>query len=134
MTKGACKILGIGLVLAGIAGYFNPNLLGLHLTPSHNFIHLLVGALTLYFGFTDTIEAAQVFCRVFGAIYLIAGILGFVAPEAIERIVQIPVTVVGLNLTPDNIVHLLVGAIFLIVGFLPEPHRAMPTGVGGQLK
>jgi hypothetical protein len=45
----------------------------------------------------------------------------------IERIFQIHTTTESVNLIPDNIVHLLVGGIFLIIGFLREPHTITPT-------
>jgi hypothetical protein len=60
--------------------------------------------------------------------YLLVGVLGFIAPGVIERTLQIHTTTESVNLMPDNIVHLLVGAVFLIVGFLREPQTVTPTG------
>ncbi|MCI0337754.1 MAG: DUF4383 domain-containing protein [Acidobacteria bacterium] len=126
MAKTACKILGVVLILVGIVGFFAHNLLGLHLTLVHNIIHLLSGAIALYFGFVGTSEAAHTFSRIIGVIYLLVGIVGFITPGVIEKIFQTQATTESLNLIPDNIVHLLVGALFLIVGFLREPQPAAP--------
>jgi uncharacterized membrane protein HdeD (DUF308 family) len=126
MAKNACKILGVILILAGIVGLFFHNLLGMHLTPAHNIFHLVTGALALYFGFARTSEAAHLFSRITGVIYLLVGILGFIAPGVFERMLQIHTTTESVNLVPDNIVHLLVGAIFSIFGFLREPHPVRP--------
>ena len=126
MAKTACKILGVILILVGIIGLFVHTLLGMHLTPAHNILHLVTGALALYFGFTGTSEATHMFCRVIGVIYLLVGILGFIAPGVVERMLQIHTMTESVNLIPDNIVHLLVGAIFSIVGFLRETHPVRP--------
>ena len=121
MAKTLCKIFGIVLVLVGIAGFLKEDLLGMHLTTIHNIVHLLTAAIALYFGFYGTDAAARTFCQVFGAIYLLLGIGGFVAPDVVANVIQSHTL---MNLTPDNIVHLLVGAVFLIVGLLPAPKPA----------
>ena len=126
MAKNACKILGVILILVGIVGLFVHTLLGMHLTPAHNILHLVTGALALYFGFTGTSEATHMFCRIIGVIYLLVGILGFIAPGVLERMLQIHTMTESVNLIPDNIVHLLLGAIFSIVGFLRETHPVRP--------
>jgi hypothetical protein len=120
MAKTSCKILGALLILAGVAGFFVPNLLGLHLTPAHNLIHILTGALAAYFGFAGTSKAAHLFSRVGGVIYLLVGALGFIAPEVTEKIFQIHDSTGDTNLTPDNVALLLVGGVFLIISFLYE--------------
>ena len=120
MAKTGCKIMGAILILAGVAGFFAPDLLGLHLTPAHNIIHLLTGALASYFGFAGTSKAAHLFSRICGVIYLLVGILGFITPEATEKMFQIHDSTGSTNLTPDNVALLLVGAVFLIVSSLYE--------------
>ena len=51
MAKTVCKLLGIVFVIVGVAGFVAPHLLGAHLVPVHNLIHLVSGAIALYFGF-----------------------------------------------------------------------------------
>lgn len=111
--KFLCRVLGYGLVLVGIVGFFAPHLLGMHLTAWHNVIHLTSGALSLYFGYRGTIAAARTFAFSFGLVYLGLGLLGFVAPALTARILGHPPVTTG-ELTPDNVVHLIVGAAFML--------------------
>lgn len=118
MAKTLCKILGVVLLIVGLAGFAMPNLLGMHLTPIHNIIHLLTAAIALYLGFAGSADAARTFCAVFGAIYLLLGILGFAAPGVVASIIGHPGPVTSGDLTPDNAVHLLLGIVFLAVGLM----------------
>lgn len=118
MAKTLCKILGVVLLIVGLAGFAMPTLLGMHLTPIHNIVHLLTAAIALYLGFAGSAEGARTFCAVFGAIYLLLGILGFAAPGVIAGIIGQPGPVSSSDLTPDNAVHLLLGIVFLAVGLM----------------
>ena len=116
MAKTLSTILGIGFILVGIAGFLAPGLLGMHLTLAHNLVHLISGALALYFGLAGTVGAARTFCLVFGAVYLLLGLAGIVAGDGEARLL----TVIPGDLMfgmPDHIVHVLLGALFLIGGF-----------------
>jgi preprotein translocase subunit Sss1 len=124
MAKTLCKILGIVLAVVGIAGFLKHDLFGAHLTTIHNIVHLLTAAIALYFGFYGSDAAARTFCQVFGAIYLLLGIVGFIAPNVVANIIQSHTATGGENLTPDNIIHLLLGAVFLIGGLLRAPQPA----------
>jgi hypothetical protein len=115
MAQTLCKIAGVVLLLVGVAGFFMPHLLGMHLTAVHNVVHLLTAAIALYMGFAGSPGAARTFCIAFGAVYLLLGILGFVAPNVVAAILAHPPVTAG-ELTPDNLVHLLLGAAFLGVG------------------
>jgi hypothetical protein len=125
MAKTICKIFGAVLVVVGIVGFFIDNLLGLHLTLIHNVVHILTGLVALYFGVSGSDASARTFCQVFGAIYMLLGIVGFVMPNIIATVIQFHGTVTtGNDLIMDNIVHLLVGAVFLIVGLIRAPQPA----------
>ena len=118
MAKTLCKTFGVVLLLVGFAGFAKSDLLGLHLTGMHNVVHIFTAGIALYIGFAETASAARTLCLVFGAIYLLLGVLGFVAPGVVTAIIGVGPDA---GLGPDSIVHLLLGAIFLIVGLLPEP-------------
>jgi len=51
MAKTVCKILGVVLLLVGVVGFAAPGLLGAHLNMAHNVVHIVSGAIALYFGF-----------------------------------------------------------------------------------
>lgn len=126
MANRICTILGIAFLLVGIAGFVLPNVLGMHLSLAHNLVHIISGAVALWLGLKGTPQAAKTFCLVFGAVYLLLGIAGFVAGGAGEPSANIPhgndtrmLKVIPGQLelgTMDHIVHILLGAIFLIGG------------------
>ncbi|MCI0664354.1 MAG: DUF4383 domain-containing protein [Acidobacteria bacterium] len=124
MAKTICKIFGAVLLVVGIVGFFMHDLLGLHLTMIHNVVHILTGLVALYFGVSGSDSSARTFSQVFGAIYALLGIVGFVMPNIIATVIQFHESTGSDTLIMDNIVHLLVGAVFLIVGFIRAPQPA----------
>lgn len=117
MAKTISLILGIGFILVGIVGFIAPNLLGMHLTLAHNLVHLVSGALAVYFGTAGTLSAARTFCLVFGAVYLLLGLAGVVAGEGESRILTVLPDALVFGM-PDHVVHILLGALFLIGGLM----------------
>jgi len=113
MAKTVCKILGVVLLLVGVCGFVAPTLLGAHLTPAHNVVHLLSGALALYFGFAGTLSAAKMFSLVFGVVYLALGILGMALGAGEQRMWDVGPLHLG---TADHGIHILLGVIFLAGG------------------
>src|SRR5919199_1380708 len=95
MAKTIAKILGVVFVLVGLCGFVAPNLLGAHLTTMHNIVHLVSGAAALYFGFA-------------------AFLLGD-GPDRMFNVAGL------LHLgTMDHVIHILLGILFLIGGFLTK--------------
>jgi hypothetical protein len=135
MAKTICKVLGVVFLILGLLGFGSPNLLGMHLSGFHNIIHLISAALALYFGFAASPGAARTFSLVFGAVYLLLGVLGFIAPGPVVALLQAHHAPGGLrNLAADNIVHMLLGAVFLIAGLARAPRVApitTPRGTTG---
>jgi hypothetical protein len=117
MVKTFNKVAGVILLVVGLWGLAEPNLLGMHLTRVHNIIHLLTAALALYMGFAASVSAARTFSIAFGAVYLLLGVLGFVAPGLVASVIGHPPVSSG-ELAPDNLVHLLLGGAFLAVGLM----------------
>jgi hypothetical protein len=114
MVKNTATIGGILLILAGLVGFAAPSLMGMHLSTAHNIVHLVSGAIALYFGLKATPASARAFCIVFGAAYGLLGLIGFAAGGPGYTLTLIPgELVLG---TMDHVVHVLLGAIFLIAG------------------
>ena len=133
MAKTICKLLGVAFILVGILGFVAPGLLGLHLTLAHNLVHLVTGAVALYLGFSGTLAAARLFCIVFGLVYVLLGVAGYVVGKDQQHSAGLGVTHGGTdtNLLPvvsgafelasmDHGVHILLGLVFLIGGFLTK--------------
>jgi len=116
MAKTICKILGVVFVLVGICGFVVPTLLGAHLTPPHNLVHIVSGAIALYFGFAGSASGARGFCLIFGVVYLLLGAAGWFVGTGPDHMFN-----VGALLTfgkVDHIIHILLGVVFLIGGLL----------------
>lgn len=131
MAKRICTLLGIVFLLVGVLGFVTPGLLGTHLSVAHNLVHILSGAVALYLGLRGSYSAARTFCLVFGAVYLLLGLAGFLFGGSGQHTVAgVPAThgsdsrllaVLPGTLelgTVDHIIHILLGIIFLIGYFL----------------
>lgn len=125
MAKTVATILGAVLVLIGLVGFIinNPDhneFLGAHLTTNHNIVHLLTGAISLYLGLKGTLSAAKLFCLVFGAVYLLLGLYGFISGV---------VEMAGLHLeTADHVIHLLLGVVYLFAGATTKADATAAVG------
>ena len=120
MAKTIAKILGVVFILVGLVGFVSPGFLGTHLSTTHNLVHLLSGAIALYFGFAATLSAARLFCIVFGIVYGLLGVAGFLLGSGPDRMFE-ALAPLGLHLgTMDHLVHILLGVVFLIGGFLTK--------------
>jgi hypothetical protein len=108
--------MGVAFLVAGLVGFVQPHFLGFHLTTVHNVIHLATAAVALYLGFAGTLTAARTFSLVFGATYLLLGILGFVAPNLVAGLLGHPEPLTSGELTPDNLFHIAAGGVFLAAG------------------
>jgi hypothetical protein len=131
MAKTIATVLGVVFILVGIIGFVSPGFLGTHLSLAHNLIHIISGAAALYFGLAGTLAAARLFCLVFGAVYLLLGVVGFLLGGNQQH------TIAGIthgtdsslfSLIPgqlelasmDHTVHILIGIVFLIGGLLTK--------------
>lgn len=117
MAKTVCKILGVVLLLVGVIGFAKQDLLGAHLGPAHNVVHIVSGAIALYFGFAGTLSAAKTFCLVFGVVYLALGILGFALGTGEDTMWMVGPLHLG---TADHGIHGLLGVVFLAGGLLTK--------------
>lgn len=132
MAKTIAKFMGVVFILIGILGFLTPGLLGLHLGLAHNLVHLISGALALYFGFGGTLSRARLFCIVFGVVYALLGVVGFLLGHAGAHTVEsisahgqdsrlfAPLPGILELASPDHLVHILIGIVFLIGGFLTK--------------
>jgi hypothetical protein len=116
MAKTVCVVLGIGFLLVGLIGFVAPSFLGAHLSAAHNAIHLLSGAVALYLGLKGSLAAARSFCIAFGVVYLALGVIGFAVGEGSDRMWDLIPGTLMLG-TMDHLIHVLLGAIFLVGGF-----------------
>lgn len=117
MAKTIAMIIGVVFILVGLVGFVSHDFLGTHLSTSHNLIHLISGAVSLYLGLRGSLSAARLFCFVFGAVYLLLGVAGFLLGTGAERMLTVIPDALMLG-TMDHIIHVLIGALYLIGGAL----------------
>lgn len=120
MAKTVCKFLGLIFVIVGIAGFVAPTLLGAHLNLAHNMVHIVSGAIALYFGFVGSRGAARGFCLLFGLVYLLLGVCGWFLGTGEMHMLNIPNAASPLLMLGkmDHIIHVVLGVIFLAGGAL----------------
>lgn len=122
LTQKVCIGMGILFIVVGLAGIISPGFIGMHLSLSHNVIHLASGALSLSSGYSDKVNRAYNFSLAFGIIYGLLGLSGFVfgSPgypgvghmEADENLLRLIPNSLEFG-TADHIVHILISAVFL---------------------
>ena len=139
MAKTIAKVLGVVFILVGILGFLAPGMLGMHLSLAHNLVHLVSGALALYFGFAGTLSGARLFCIIFGVVYGLLGVAGFLlGGDAAHTVAGVPAHGTDSRLfaalpgtlelaSPDHLVHILLGIVFLAGGFLTRADVARAT-------
>lgn len=112
-------IIGIGFIVAGILGFVphvtvNGLLLGIFaVDPMHNFIHISSGIIALAASCSE--KAAKLYFQVFGIIYALVAVLGFVLKGHI--------LMMHMNMA-DNYLHVVLAIIILYLGFVFKSARA----------
>jgi hypothetical protein len=113
MAKTIATVFGYIFLLLGILGFFNNPIVGadgVFLTnTAHNIIHLLSGGILLWIVYTSALKSAATL-KVFGIVYLIIAILGFLSSSGmiLGRIAT------G---TTDNWLDLVLGILFVWAGY-----------------
>jgi Domain of unknown function (DUF4383) len=125
MLKKAAVVFGVVFLLVGILGFVpaaapNGMLLGIfHVNAAHNVVHLLSGAVALWAGLTS-VSASRLYFRVFGIVYALVAVLGFVAGDAM---------LLGMitNNAADTWLHLVIAIAALVLGFVVKDESAPVT-------
>jgi len=134
MAKRTATFLGLVFLIVGVVGFVMPDVLGMHLSMVHSIIHLATGAVSLFLGLRGSLGAARTFCIVFGIVYALLGVAGFVLGTAGDPAAGVPgphdarlfkVLPGMLELgTMDHLIHIALGAIFVISGFMTRTDKA----------
>jgi asparagine N-glycosylation enzyme membrane subunit Stt3 len=129
MAKRVATILGIVFLLVGVLGFVAPGVGGFHLSTTHNLIHIISGAASLYFGLAGTLRGARLFCLVFGAVYGLLGIAGFLlgAPgtpsmpgmAADDRLFKVLPGALELG-TSDHTFHILLTIVYIVAALMTK--------------
>jgi hypothetical protein len=130
MAKTIATIMGVAFLLIGLIGFVSPAFIGTHLSMTHNLVHLVSGAVSLYFGLAGTLAAARLFDLAFGVVYGLLGVAGFLFGGAGTSTLGghadmgndgnlLKVIPGALELgTMDHTLHILIAVVYLIGGLL----------------
>jgi hypothetical protein len=130
MTKTILNIVGTIFVVVGIAGFVSPGLGGTHLSPAHNVIHIVSGALALWFGLRGTLHGARMFSWIFGLGYGLLGVAGMVLGHpgtasmhdmgADSKLLTVIPNVLELGRN-DHVLHIIIGIVFVAAALMARP-------------
>jgi hypothetical protein len=101
---------GAILVVVGVVGFFRHEMFNLTFPPAHNVFHLVSGAIALWAGLGKNANGVRRFGLIFGAIYTLVAVAGFVGLQDLGPMQ------LDLN-THFNFIHLGVGLLSLAAGF-----------------
>lgn len=119
------KVVGVVFILVGLLGFVNNPILGLFgVNLLHNLVHLLSGIVLVAAGFAANGAYARVTNQVFGVVYLLVAILGFLRIETFIDLLALDAG--GVSPVWGNILHLLLAVVFLAVGFGVRATTATP--------
>ncbi len=135
MSKILLTVMGIAFLAVGLSGYMFPGMMGMHLSPAHNIIHLVSGLAALYFGMFGSFKGARIFAFVFGLAYGMLGVLGLLADPGVSVVVQPNYEEHLMVLSPnvlefgvhDSIAHVVLGIIFVAISLIPIPFATFRT-------
>ncbi len=108
MVKSLTWILGIVLLLVGIAGFFMNPVLVFQVDTIHNVVHLLSGIIALAAASSGE-SSSRLYLIIFGIVYGLVTILGFVNSGSILGLFSVN--------QADNYLHAAIALVCLGVGF-----------------
>ena len=115
MLKKIAIAFGIIFIVVGLAGFVSAlapdgRLLGyFEVNAAHNAVHIGTGIVALIVGFASG-KAARMFFQIFGVIYALVAVLGFVMANQ-------PLLGIVANNAADTWLHVLIAVVALYLGF-----------------
>ena len=121
-TKTASIIIGIIFIAVGLLGFIPNPIIDdsekaiFHADTLHNMVHVVSGILFLFFGLAVP-DSAAAFMKIFGAVYLLLGIIGMVnmGAEGMGNVLGF----LHVN-AADNFLHIALGVVIFLAGLLPR--------------
>lgn len=109
MAKNIVAVLGVVFVVIGIWGFVQEPVLGIFgVNALHNVVHIVSGVLALL-AVSQGASAVSLFSKVFGVVYGLVAVLGFVVPDLMMDLLAVDMA--------DNLLHVVLAIVFLVIGF-----------------
>lgn len=122
MARQLAGIFGIILLLTGVVGLVlgEGPLLTLNIELVEDIIHIVTGGVLAYVGFGQRDDGlARTVLGVFGVVYVLVGVLGFVVPNLFGLL-----PIYGYSIS-DNLLHLGLGVVFLAVAYMSRGRETL---------
>ncbi len=108
LVKPVTTLLGVVLLLIGVAGFFvSGNLLVFEVDTVHNVVHILSGVVALTA--MKNYSYSRLYLILFGLVYGLVTVVGFMNAGDILGLFMVN--------SADNYLHLVIAAVCLVVGF-----------------
>lgn len=112
MAKTVLYVFGAILAVIGLIGFVNDPVLGLfEVDTLHNLVHLVSGVIFLAVAAFASANASLT-AKIFGVVYAVVTVAGFIMPGALEGIVEVNMA--------DNVLHAGLALVLLYVGFIED--------------
>jgi hypothetical protein len=111
MIRNILYVFGAIFIVIGLLGFVQDPVLGIfEVDGMHNIVHLVSGILAIWFA-RQGARQGQMYAKVFGVVYLLVALLGFLQADSGSVLGLISIN------GADNILHVVLAAVFLYVGF-----------------
>jgi predicted small integral membrane protein len=121
MTKNILYVLGAVFILVGLLGFVMNPILGIFAVDTlHNIVHLVSGILAIWFARQGDAQG-MMYAKVFGIVYLLVAVLGFTQASSGKILGLLAIN------GADNLLHVVLAAVLLYVGFMMKPAQSSPT-------
>ncbi len=119
MAKKWAMVFGIVFIVIGLLGFISNPIVGragyFMTNGLHDLVHIISGIIMLVVAMKND-KAASTVLIIFGFVYLLVTILGFLG------------ITLGLDINgPDNLLHLVLAVVFLVVGYSQKPKMMGPA-------
>ena len=122
MKKLLLLSLGFGFIGVGLFGFACTSFLGsFAVAPEHNIVHIASGLIALVVVFIGD-QAMRFYARSFGFLYLVMAVWGFFSPMN-----QLCSIFISNSYGPDSLLHIVIAALLLAIGFFREPLMTKKT-------
>lgn len=130
-----CIVMGVAFLVLGVLGAVMPGMFGMHLSVAHNLIHLISGAIAVWFGFSAESHRAHNLSMVFGVAFGVLAVAGYMIGnpgypslgnlDADQHLWRVIPSVLEFG-TVDHVLHLVFSAVFLTSALVwrRRDHRA----------
>lgn len=130
MVKKLAVVFGVLFLLVGVLGFVSNPIVGgmgmFHTNMLHNVVHLVIGLGLLMAAKNEM--AAKRWMKIFGVVYLLVAVLGFLMVGSGEGMLLGLVAING----ADNWLHLVLGVVLLLLGMAGKKTMSMPPSQPAQ--